>query len=280
MTKSADNAIREFRNSKSMELFGKTEDLLVYSEKMKLEQYLHDLVHPEWKPVIIDHIDTGAIISNTGMVLGVSGKILNPYIINSGYQSLKLNLKNGGRVTFLIHRAVADAFIPNPDDKPQVNHINGKKTCNWVGNLEWVTKNENMQHAAANELLRPSVGETNPFAKHTDEQIENACKLLEANKMSVKEVAAASGVSRETIEAILHRGKWKQISSRYKLPKNPPMYRNTSFSPEQREIIVSNYSPGLSYSEILKLSGIDATSANCQKVKRLIIKAKSSTTIP
>lgn len=59
-----------------------------------------------------------------------------------GYYCVKRNQK-----AFLVHRLVAKAFIPNPDNKSDVNHINGDKSDNRVSNLEWMTRTENLYHA-------------------------------------------------------------------------------------------------------------------------------------
>jgi len=72
--------------------------------------------------------------------------VLEPELQRDGYYHVNLSKENQVK-TYLVHRLVALAFIPNPSDKPQVNHIDGNKLNNLVENLEWVTQSENMQHA-------------------------------------------------------------------------------------------------------------------------------------
>lgn len=67
-----------------------------------------------------------------------------------GYKQVIL-VKNGVRKRHLLHRMVAQAFIPNPENKPQVNHIDENKTNNNVSNLEWVTSKENINHGTRTE---------------------------------------------------------------------------------------------------------------------------------
>lgn len=74
------------------------------------------------------------------------GRIKPIYTNNRGYQNVAL-CHNGKTNRILLHRIVAEAFIPNPDNKAQVNHIDGDVCNNNVENLEWVTDNENKAHS-------------------------------------------------------------------------------------------------------------------------------------
>ena len=67
---------------------------------------------------------------------------------DKGYKTVLIRDNGKGRTVF-VHRLVAMAYVPNPDGKPQVNHIDGDKTNNRPENLEWVTLEENMRHRAA-----------------------------------------------------------------------------------------------------------------------------------
>ena len=77
----------------------------------------------------------------------LTGKTLKPAPLGKGYLEVTLYDANGNHKKFLVHRLVADAYIPNPHGKPQVNHIDGDKTNNSVENLEWCTNSENNKHA-------------------------------------------------------------------------------------------------------------------------------------
>lgn len=79
------------------------------------------------------------------------GRKLKPGVHPKGYCYVDICNK-GKRKSARVHRLVALAFIPNPENKPQVNHIDGNKQNNNVGNLEWVTNRENRIHALNNGL--------------------------------------------------------------------------------------------------------------------------------
>lgn len=77
-------------------------------------------------------------------------KLLKPHKMRSGYLQVTLYDSHGHNKKFLVHRLVAIEHIPNPDDKPQVNHKNLIKDDNRAENLEWMTSAENLQHARTN----------------------------------------------------------------------------------------------------------------------------------
>ena len=117
-----------------------------------------NLIKPEWK--VIAGYEGLYKVSNTGLVRCLNrdiydacgkwisyrkGCVLIPFYSRK-YKCVKL-CKGGLEKSVFVHRLVAMTFVPNPDNKPEVNHIDGDTTNNVFTNLEWVTKKENMQHA-------------------------------------------------------------------------------------------------------------------------------------
>ena len=90
--------------------------------------------------------DLGRVKSNLR-----DGRILKTVPDKKGYQRLRMTIKRE-KYSFKLHRLVAEAFVPNPENKPQVNHIDGNKNNNRADNLEWVSNRENAHHAIENGL--------------------------------------------------------------------------------------------------------------------------------
>ena len=95
------------------------------------------------------------IISDEGIVKNIAtDRIINPWLNNNGYRYVTLNLEET-RKNYRVHRLVAEKFIPNPNNLPQVNHKDGNKENNCVSNLEWVTAKENIIHAEKMKFRKP-----------------------------------------------------------------------------------------------------------------------------
>lgn len=164
-----------------------------------------------WKP--IKGLEGHYEVSNTGKVKGLhSGKTLKPYVTNCGYSMIHLCYGNKTIKAFSIHRLVAEAFIPNPENKAQVNHIDGNKSNNNVTNLEWMTPKENTVHACKTGLRNCS-GSNHHNAKLSEEDAKEIKRLYQKNskEYGYRALAKKYGVHHRTIFSVIHGRTWVNV---------------------------------------------------------------------
>lgn len=143
------------------------------------------------------------LVERFGLLVNAKGEIFSKktgrkrklWTTKSGHKQLAVR----GRTSYLAHRIVAEAFIPNPDNKPFVNHINGNPGDNRVENLEWVTAQENIRHARdVLGVKYSSPGFQNPNAKFLESH-RVILRNLYAYGFSVAEISALMGFCKPTI---------------------------------------------------------------------------------
>ena len=133
----------------------------------------------EWKDII--GFEGAYKISNFGRVYSTPRRgnkgveFLKISYTHDGYAKVRL-IYNGKDKTMRVHRLVAEAFIPNPQNKDTVNHIDGDKTNNNVYNLEWCDRHEQLDHAYKLGLKTARSGSKNSNAKLTNEQVKEIRK--------------------------------------------------------------------------------------------------------
>jgi hypothetical protein len=133
----------------------------------------------------------------------------NKYKSRPGKAYHHVRFSNQGRLKdFFVHRLVALTFIPNPHNKPLVNHIDGNKFNCRKDNLEWATEQENHDHAVATGLL--VYGKCCPIYKITDSSAKEI-KILLGQGIKASVLATQFNVSRATIYSIKSGKLWKHI---------------------------------------------------------------------
>ena len=155
---------------------------------------------------------TGYQISTDGVVTSVNtGKKIKPQKNNCGYLRVQL-CRGKENPRFFVHRMVAELYIPNPNNLPQVNHIDGNKLNNHASNLEWCTASHNITHSFRHLGKKPTrlCGNDNPKQKITSEQIEMA-KSRQISGELLKDIAAEIGVNRKYLGSLLS-GRVKRVA--------------------------------------------------------------------
>lgn len=158
-----------------------------------------------WKPV--DRF-TNYEVSNRGRVRNVTrNHILKQGTFKQGYKYVTLS-DNTYKKTLSVHRLVAYAFIPNLENKPQVNHLNNISDDNRVLNLEWVTHQENMDHGKLVKAFPQGVNAFN--SKLTDRQVRQI--VIDSKSMSEPQMSKKYNVSEPAIRSILTGNTWRHIT--------------------------------------------------------------------
>lgn len=121
---------------------------------------------------------------------------------------------NGIDKNFHIHRVVAQLFLPNPHNLPEVNHKDGNKANNHVSNLEWATRKTNKHHAVLNNLV--AYGEKSAHSKLTENEVlEIISKFKQDPNVNRTRLGNAYGVSDSNILSIIKGNTWKRTWKKF-----------------------------------------------------------------
>lgn len=175
----------------------------------------HSLPGETWLPV--QGYETNYEVSSLGRIRSLNasrnyqaGHIMAPSSNRYGYYVVNLR-RDGTSHGVSLHRLVAKAFIPNPQQLPQVNHKNGVKTDNRVQNLEWVSARQNIRHRFDTLKHSGHVGESHPAHKLTERDVVDIRARYAAGGIRQVDLANQYGVTASAISAIICRTKWKHV---------------------------------------------------------------------
>jgi len=175
-----------------------------------------DLEGEIWSPVVgyNEFIEKNFVISNFfrmkrhQLSVNKTNKLRVWCTTTKGYLFTTIKVNGIGHI-IQAHRAVALAFIPNPLNLPEVNHMDlDKSNCN-VWNLEWSTSADNVNHAWENGACTPQKGEKNAQAKLTEEQVLEIRAI--GGNLPQKVVAEVYGIKEHNVYQIQSRKRWKHI---------------------------------------------------------------------
>ena len=135
---------------------------------------------------------------------------MTPHPNEDGHLHVGL-FKDGKTITYSVHRLVAETFIPNPDNLPEVDHRDNNPANNCVTNLRWCTRKQNAEYAVENGVYK--FGDNHPRSKLTVEKVREIREkyIPRSKKYGIKALAKEYGVSRSTIENVVYNAVWKHV---------------------------------------------------------------------
>lgn len=153
------------------------------------------------------------LISDDGEVMNKhTKKLLKQKLDKHNELNVGLSMgKRGLRKWIAVHRLVAEAYLPNPDNLPEVIHIDGNSINNEVNNLKWATSKERFTHSKSLKTIPDDSGDRSPNSKLTFSQIQY-CRLMYKPKdrlYGCKALAKRFGVSKSTMSYVLNNKTYK-----------------------------------------------------------------------
>jgi hypothetical protein len=191
-------------------------------------------MNEQWKDIkgyegLYQISDKGNIKSLERIVKDSSGRIYKrkekllstkPWMKNGRPYYVKVSLikEDGKKENKAVHRLVAESFIPNPESKPEVNHIDQHRDNNLVENLEWVSKEENMKHA----VVPGGKGINNNNSILTEKDVKNICILLQSGYSNL-DITEELEVSSAVVSNIKYKRQWTHLDCVKNLPDYEPI---------------------------------------------------------
>lgn len=168
-------------------------------KKIKDYEELYEISEKGEVRTLCDHFVRNRLYKKKGDIVAVCNGAY-------GYNVCSLR-KNGVNKMFKLHRLLAQAFIPNPENKPQINHIDNNRKNNKLENLEWCTNTENEQHKIKQK--RHPHGET-----HYEAKLKNSDVLFireYSSESPINDLVKKYNLSRSHIDNIRMGRKWKHL---------------------------------------------------------------------